>query len=94
MAVGMVALIVIDILDGFFWELFHCILTGRTDMEVKLEVDMERLRYSLVGDGYLLEEVENMDEEKLVSILKDRICRYIEIRYRKSKEYGLLDDKL
>lgn len=59
--------------------------------EVKLEVDLERFRYSLVGDGYLLEEVEVMTEEKLISILESRIYWYIEKEFRHSKELGLLD---
>lgn len=62
-------------------------------MEVKLEVDLEKFRYSLVGDGYLLEEVEQMSEEKLVSILDYRVSQHIEKEYRRSKEYGLLDGK-
>lgn len=59
--------------------------------DVTLEVDLERFRYSLVGDGYLLEEVEEMSEEKLVAILESRIYWHIEKGYRRSKELGLLD---
>ena len=60
--------------------------------EVKLEIDLEKFRYSLVGDGYLLEEVEELSEEKLISILKTRIHLYIETEYRRGKQYGLLDE--
>lgn len=63
------------------------------EKEIKLEVDLEKFRYSLVGDGYLLEEAEAMTEEKLVSILEDRIYWHIEEEYRGSKELGLLDGK-
>lgn len=56
--------------------------------EVKLEIDLEKFRYSLVGDGYLLEEVEEMSEEKLISVLKNRTYLYIETEYRRSKRYS------
>lgn len=61
------------------------------EKEIKLEVDLEKFRYSLVGDGYLLEEAEEMTEEKLISILEMRIYDHIEKEYRHSKELGLLD---
>lgn len=61
------------------------------EKEIKLEIDLEKFRHSLVGDGYILEEVEKMSEEKLVSILKDRVYWHIEREYQKSKDYGLLD---
>lgn len=61
------------------------------EKEIKLEVDLEKFRYSLVGDGYLLEEVEEMTEEKLISILEIRIYDHIEKEYQYSKEFGLLN---
>lgn len=61
------------------------------EKEIKLEVDLEKFRYSLVGDGYLLEEVEEMTEEKLISILEMRIYDHIEKEYQYGKELGLLD---
>lgn len=60
-------------------------------MKVTLDVDLEKFRYSLVGDGYLLEEVKEMSNEKLVAILTGRIERHIEWQYGKSKRYGLID---
>lgn len=63
------------------------------EKEIKLEVDLEKFRYSIVGDGYLLKEVEEMSEEELISILESRIYWYIETEYSRSKEYGLLDGK-
>lgn len=60
-------------------------------MEVTINIDLEKFRYSLVGDGYLLEEVEVMSEEKLISILEMRIYIHIEKEYQHSKELGLLD---
>lgn len=60
-------------------------------MNVTINVDLEKFRYSLVGDGYLLEEVKEMSNEKLITVLAGRIERHIEAEYRKSREYGLLD---
>lgn len=59
-------------------------------MEVTVDVDLEKFRYSLVGDGYLLEEVKKMSEEELVGILSNRIYSHIELQYDKSVRYGLL----
>lgn len=61
------------------------------ETEVKLEVNLEKFRYSLVGDGYLLEEVADMTEKKLISILEMRIYDHIEKEYQRSKDFGLLD---
>ena len=55
--------------------------------EIILYVDLEKLRYSLVGNGYLSEEVEAMSEKELVDVLDDRICMYIEKEYQTSKRY-------
>lgn len=59
--------------------------------EVKVDVDLEKFRYSLVGDGYLLEEVKKMSEEELVGILSNRIYWHIELEYDKGRRYGLYD---
>jgi hypothetical protein len=61
------------------------------EKEIKLEVDLDRFRYSLVGDGYLLEEVEDMTEEKLISILEMRIYNHIEESYQDGKKMGLFN---
>ena len=60
-------------------------------MKVTIDIDLEKFRYSLVGDGYLLEEVKEMSDEKLVTILTGRIKRHIEMEYGRSRRYGLLD---
>lgn len=60
-------------------------------MEVTINIDLEKFRYSLVGDGYILEEVKKMSEEKLVKILSDRIYWHIELEYDKGRRYGLYD---
>lgn len=56
-----------------------------------LDIDLEKFRYSLVGDGYLKEEVDKMSNGDLEVILKDRIKRHINDGYNKAKRYGLLD---
>lgn len=60
--------------------------------EIKLEINLEKFRYSIVGDGYILEEVEKMSEEQLVDILKDRIWWHIEKEYQDGKRMGLFDE--
>lgn len=60
-------------------------------MNIVLDIDLEKFRYSLVGDGYLKEEVINMSQDRLITILEMRIEDYINNGYCKSKELGLLD---
>ena len=60
-------------------------------MKITLDIDLEKFRYSLVGDGYLLKEVKEMTDEELISVLTERVERYIEVEYEKSRRYGLLD---
>lgn len=60
-------------------------------MEIILNIDLEKFRYSLIGDGYLKEEVEKMSNDRLIGILKRRINNHIEIEYDKSKRLGLID---
>lgn len=61
-------------------------------MKVTLDIDLEKFRYSLVGDGYLLEEVKEMTNKELVTVLTGRVERYIEVGYGKARRYGLLDE--
>lgn len=60
-------------------------------MKVELDIDLEKFRYSLVGDGFLKDEVVEMSEDKLIKILKKRIENHIDIRYDRSIRYELLD---
>lgn len=62
-------------------------------MKINLDIDLEKFRYSLVGDGYILEEVESMTDEELIAVLVERIERHIESEYAKSKRIGLLDEE-
>ena len=54
-------------------------------MKLEMEIDTEKFRYGLVGDGYLYNEVINMSTDKLLTILKDRIKHRIQIEYMNSK---------
>lgn len=61
-------------------------------MKVSIDVDIEKFRYSLIGDGYILEEVKVMTSDKLISILTKRVTQHINKEYARSKQLGLLDD--
>lgn len=61
-------------------------------MDIIVNVDLEKFRWSLVGDGYIREEVVYMPEDELIEILKKRITDYITAEYDKSLRYGLLSD--
>lgn len=50
-------------------------------MKLEMEIDIDKFRYGLVGDGYLYNEVANMSEEQLLTILKDRIRHRVQIEY-------------
>lgn len=60
-------------------------------MQITLDIDLERFRYSLVGDGYLKEEVVKMSEETLINIFKRRVINHIDIECDRSRRFGLLD---
>lgn len=60
-------------------------------MKVELDINLEKFRYSLIGDGYLKEEVIEMSEEELVTILKSRIYAKISSEFEMSREFGYLD---
>lgn len=59
-------------------------------MKVELDIDLEKFRLSLVGDGYLYEEVKDMPQEKLIEILQKRLTHSIAISARKTLEWELL----
>lgn len=61
-------------------------------MKVSIDIDLDKFRYSLVGDGYLLEEVKAMTNEKLISIFTQRVTQHINKEYTRSRQLGLLDD--
>lgn len=62
-------------------------------MKVTFDVDLEKFRYSLVGDGYLLNEVREMSNDRLIKILQNRIINRIEMEYYRGKRLGLFVDE-
>lgn len=54
-------------------------------MKLEMEINEEKFRYGLVGDGYLYDEAMNMSTDKLLTILKDRIAHRVQIEYINSK---------
>lgn len=60
-------------------------------MEVTIDIDLEKFRYSLVGDGYCLKEVVEMSHEELIAVLERRVNSHILVEYNKSVRYNLLD---
>jgi hypothetical protein len=61
-------------------------------MKVTIDIDIDKFRYSLVGDGYVLEEVADMTSDKLVHIFTQRVTQHINKEYDRSKRLGLLTD--
>ena len=62
-------------------------------MKVTLDLNLEKFRYSLVGDGYILEEVERLTEGQLIAIFESRVERYINAEYDKGYRLGLYDGR-
>ena len=62
-------------------------------MNVTLDIDLEKFRYSLVGDGYTLKNVLHMPNAKLIDILHDRVNDHIESEYYRGKRLGLFCDE-
>ena len=62
-------------------------------MNVTLDIDLEKFRYSLVGDGYTLKNVLHMSNTKLIDILRDRVNDHIESEYYRGKRLGLFCDE-
>ena len=63
------------------------------DRKVVIDVDLEKFRWSLVGDGYLREEAASMSEEELVEVLKQRITDHINEEYDRGERLGLYDEE-
>ena len=60
-------------------------------MKVSIDIDLDKFRYSLVGDGYLLEEVKVLSNDDMINILTRRITQHINKEYDRSMRLGLLD---
>lgn len=63
-------------------------------MKVTIDIDLEKLRYSLVGDGYALKEVVEMSNEELIDVLERRVDSYISVEYHRSVDMNLLDGRI
>ena len=62
-------------------------------MIIAFDVDLEKFRYSLVGDGYTLKHVQHMSNAKLIDILCDRVNDHIEAEYYRGMRLGLYIDE-
>lgn len=62
-------------------------------MRITLDIPIERFRFSLVGDGYTLEEVKNFSEDRLIGILHTRIINKIHAEYCTGKRFGLFTEE-
>lgn len=60
-------------------------------MVVTLDINMEQLRYALVGNGYILEEAKKLTDGQLLTILRMRVERKIEQEYLAGVRQGLYD---
>lgn len=45
------------------------------------EEDLEKFKYSLIGDEYSLDEVEELSEVQLMTILSKQVKEYIDSKY-------------
>lgn len=61
-------------------------------MKINVEINLEHFRYSLVGDGYLLEEAEALTNEELIEIFKERVIDHMEKEYYKGIRLGLYEE--
>lgn len=61
-------------------------------MEVTLNVNLEKFRYSLVGDGYILEEVKKLTTGQLIDILSRRVQDHIDKEFSKGHRIGLFEE--
>lgn len=62
-------------------------------MKVSVEINLEHFRYSLVGDGYILEEAEALTDEELLEIFNARVINQMEKEYYKGIRLGLYKEK-
>ena len=60
-------------------------------MKVELEVDVDKYRWSLVGDGYLYDEAKRMSDDEVINVLQRRLTKHIEREYGKSLDVIRVD---
>jgi hypothetical protein len=54
-------------------------------MKLEMEIDIDKFKYGLVGNGYLYKEVIVMSDEKALAILKNRIIQDVQNNYIRSQ---------
>ena len=59
------------------------------EITLKLEIDIRKMRLALVGNGYLLEEVEKMTDNEIITIWQNRVGGVILESYWKGIRVGL-----
>lgn len=69
------------------------LLHENNERELVLELDIQQCRLALVGDGYTLEEANELTEEKILEIWKSRFERQIIDSYYKGLRIGLYENK-
>lgn len=55
-------------------------------MKIELNIDLEKFRISLIGNGYIKKEVEQMTNEELILIFTQKVLSWVEYEYLKSLE--------
>ena len=58
-------------------------------MKIELDIDIEQYHLSLVGDGYIYEEVKDLKEEQLIEILQKRLTHSIAKSAKQTLDWGL-----
>ena len=65
----------------------------KTSIKVTIDVDLEKFRYSLVGNGYILEEVEKLTKDELEKFFVNGIYKYVynsvDLSYMRGKQMGI-----
>ena len=55
-------------------------------MKLEMDINIEKFRYGLVGNGYIYEEVIKFTEAELMEMLIEKINQKINLEYRMSKD--------
>ena len=66
-------------------------MVGDKEFSFMLNINIEKARLALVGDGYLLEEAKALTEKEIISIWGRRFEDIIIQQYYKGKRIGLYD---
>ena len=58
---------------------------------LNLGINIKQMRLALVGDGYLLQEVENINDTEIITIWEKRLGKIIRDGYCKGVRLGLYE---